>query len=240
MLSLVDIAACAEIARRHGALLVVDNTFATPYLQKPIELGATRVVHSTTKYLGGHSDVSADVVVNDDPTYLGGLRFRAERARGGAGAVRRLARAARRLKTLAVRMRQHATNARAVVAFLRGSPRRDRRALPRPRRIIRATRSRARQMRGFGGMVTIELESEARGRRARSANRTKLFTLGESLGGVESLIEHPFRMTHAATANGPFASPRNLVRLSAGIESADDLIEDLAQALVPVRSSSSA
>lgn len=230
LLNIVDIRAAADAAHAAGALLVVDNTFATPYLQQPLELGADIVVHSTTKYLGGHSDVVGGFAGTNDPTISERLRF-LQKSLGAVPGPFDAWLVLRGLKTLAVRMRQHCDNARAVVAFLQDHP-----------AVIDVLHPglpnhpghdiAARQMRDFGGMVSFLLESEEEA--VAMVARTKVWTLAESLGGVESLIEHPFRMTHAATADGPFASPRNLVRLSAGIESADDLVEDLAQALAPV------
>ena len=228
LLNVVDIRAAADAAHAAGALLVVDNTFATPYLQQPLELGADIVVHSTTKYLGGHSDVVGGFTGTNDPTIAERLRF-LQKSLGAVPGPLDAWLVLRGLKTLAVRMRQHCENARAVVAFLQdhagvtdvfypGLP-------DHPGHEIAA-----RQMRDFGGMVSFLVDSEQEA--VDLVARTKIWTLAESLGGVESLIEHPFRMTHAATADGPFASPRNLIRLSVGIEFVDDLIEDLAQALV--------
>ena len=232
LLNVVDIRAAADAAHAAGAILVVDNTFATPYLQQPLELGADVVVHSTTKYLGGHSDVVGGFAATDDPTIAERLRF-LQKSLGAVPGPFDSWLVLRGLKTLAVRMRQHCENARAVVAFLQDHPSVTEVLYPglpdHPGHEIAA-----RQMRDFGGMVSFLVESEQEA--VDLVARTTVWTLAESLGGVESLIEHPFRMTHAATASGPFASPRNLVRLSAGIESAGDLIADLAQALAPVRS----
>ena len=234
LLNVVDIRAAAAAAHAAGALLVVDNTFATPYLQQPLELGADIVVHSTTKYLGGHSDVVGGFTATNDPTIAERLRF-LQKSLGAVPGPFDAWLVLRGLKTLAVRMRQHCENARAVVAFLPEHPSVTEVLYPglpdHPGHEIAA-----RQMRDFGGMVSFLLESEEEA--VEMVARTKVWALAESLGGVESLIEHPFRMTHAATASGPFASPRNLVRLSAGIESADDLVADLAQALAPARATS--
>jgi cystathionine gamma-synthase len=231
LLNVVDLRAAADAAHAAGALLVVDNTFATPYLQQPLELGADIVVHSTTKYLGGHSDVVGGFAATNDPTIAERLRF-LQKSLGAVPGPFDAWLVLRGLKTLAVRMRQHCENARAVVAFLQDHPSVTDVLYPglpdHPGHEIAA-----RQMRDFGGMVSFLVESEQEA--VDLVARTKLWTLAESLGGVESLIEHPARMTHASTAEGPFASPGNLVRLSAGIESADDLVEDLAQALQPVR-----
>jgi len=231
LLNIVDIRAAADAAHAAGAILVIDNTFATPYLQQPLELGADIVIHSTTKYLGGHSDVVGGFAGTNDPTIAERLRF-LQKSLGAVPGPFDSWLVLRGLKTLAIRMRQHCENARAVVAFLQDHPAVTEVLYPgladHPGHEIAA-----RQMRDFGGMVSFLVESE--GEAVDLVARTKVWTLAESLGGVESLIEHPYRMTHASTASGPFASPRNLVRLSPGIESADDLVEDLAQALAPVR-----
>ena len=230
LLNVVDIRAAADAAHAAGALLVVDNTFATPYLQQPLELGADIVVHSTTKYLGGHSDVVGGFTATNDPLIAERLRF-LQKSLGAVPGPFDAWLVLRGLKTLAVRMRQHCENARTVVAFLQDHPSVIDVLYPglpdHPGHEIAA-----RQMRDFGGMVSFLVDSEQEA--VDLVARTKLWTLAESLGGVESLIEHPARMTHASTAEGPFASPGNLVRLSAGIESADDLVADLAQALAPV------
>jgi cystathionine gamma-synthase len=227
LLNIIDLAAVAAAARAAGALFVVDNTFATPYLQQPLELGADIVVHSTTKYLGGHSDVVGGFAGTNDPTIAERLRF-LQKSLGAVPGPFDAWLVLRGLKTLAVRMRQHCENARAVVSFLQTQPSVLEVLYPglpeHPGHEIAV-----RQMRDFGGMVSFLVESEQEA--VDLVARTKVWTLAESLGGVESLIEHPYRMTHAATATAPFASPKNLVRLSVGIESADDLVEDLAQAL---------
>ena len=229
-LNIVDIAAAAEAAHSVGATVVVDNTFATPYLQQPLELGADIVLHSTTKYLGGHSDVIGGFLGTNDPTVSERLRF-LQKSLGAVPGPFDAWLVLRGIKTLAVRMRQHCENARAVVEFLEANERVGAVLYPglptHPGHDLAA-----RQMRDFGGMVSFLVESEQEA--VDLVARTKVWTLAESLGGVESLIEHPFRMTHAATASGPFASPRNLVRLSVGIEAASDLVADLEQALPPV------
>jgi cystathionine gamma-synthase len=228
LLNIVDIQAAAEAAHAAGALVVVDNTFATPYLQRPLELGADVVMHSTTKYLGGHSDVIGGFLATNDPTVAERLRF-LQKSLGGVPGPFDAWLVLRGLKTLAVRMRRHCENARAVAEFLAAHPRVERVLYPgledHPGHEIAA-----RQMADFGGMVCFlaESEEEAVGLVARTA----IWKLAESLGGVESLIEHPARMTHASTADAPFAAPRNLVRLSVGLESPDDLIADLEAALV--------
>jgi cystathionine gamma-synthase len=227
LLNVVDIAAAAEAAHATGALLAVDNTFASPYLQRPLELGADIVTHSTTKYLGGHSDLVGGFVAAKDGALAERLRF----LQNGLGAVPGPMDSwlvMRGLKTLAVRMQAHCANAARIVEFLAGHPRVQRVLYPglpsHPGHDVAA-----RQMSGFGGMVSFLAESEDEA--VRVAQSTRLWTLAESLGGVESLIEHPGRMTHQSTADSPFAAPAELVRLSVGIESADDLIADLEQAL---------
>jgi cystathionine beta-lyase/cystathionine gamma-synthase len=228
LLNVVDIRAAADAAHAAGAIVVVDNTFATPYLQQPLSLGADIVVHSTTKYLGGHSDLIGGFAATNDPTIAERLLF-LQKSLGAVPGPFDSWLVLRGLKTLAVRMRQHCENARAVAAFLDGHPNVERVLYPglpdHPGHEIAA-----RQMRDFGGMISFLAESEDEA--VELVARTKVWLLAESLGGVESLIEHPARMTHASTANAPFAAPRNLVRLSVGIESADDLIADLEAALV--------
>jgi cystathionine beta-lyase/cystathionine gamma-synthase len=228
LLNLVDIRAAAEAAHAAGALVVVDNTFATPYLQQPLDLGADVVVHSTTKYLGGHSDVIGGFAATNDPTVAERLRF-LQKSLGGVPGPFDCWLVLRGLKTLAVRMRQHCENARRIAAWLEEHPAVERVLYPglpsHPgHEIARGL------MRDFGGMISFLAGSEEEA--VALVARTKVWKLAESLGGVESLIEHPARMTHASTADAPFAAPRNLVRLSVGIESADDLIADLQQALV--------
>ena len=231
MLRIVDLAACAEIAHRHGAWLVVDNTFATPYLQNPLELGSDVVVHSTTKYIGGHSDVIGGAVVVRDEDLYGRLKF-AQNATGGIPGPWDAWLTLRGLKTLALRMRQHEANARLVAETLRGRP--EIAAVHWPGFPDQPGFALARrQMRGFGGMVTIELRGgEAAARRL--CESTELFSLGESLGGVESLIGYPWSMSHAAFP--PEEKRRKglteaVVRLSIGLEDAGDLCDDLLRAL---------
>ena len=227
MLNIVDIRACAEAAHAAGALVVVDNTFASPYLQQPLALGADLVVHSTTKYLGGHSDLIGGFAATNDPTVAERLTF-LQKSLGAVPGPFDCWLVLRGIKTLAVRMRQHCENACAVAEFLERHPRVEGVLYPglesHPGHEIAA-----RQMRDFGGMVSFLAESEEEA--VGLCARTKLWKLAESLGGVESLIEHPARMTHASTADAPFAAPPNLVRLSVGIEAADDLIADLEGAL---------
>jgi cystathionine gamma-synthase len=229
MLNVVDIRAAADAAHEVGAILVVDNTFATPYLQRPLELGADVVVHSTTKYLGGHSDTIGGFAATNDPTIAERLYF-LQKSLGAVPGPFDSWLVLRGIKTLAVRMRKHCENATTVAAWLSRHPRVERVFYPGlPTHQGHAIA--ARQMRDFGGMVSFLAESEEEA--VALVARTKLFQLAESLGGVESLIEVPARMTHASTATAPFASPRNLVRLSVGIESVEDLILDLENALVP-------
>src|SRR5436190_21791905 len=228
LLNVVDIARAAEAAHAVGALLVVDNTFATPYLQRPLELGADAVVHSTTKYLGGHSDVIGGAVVTNDPSIAERLFF-LQKSLGAVPGPLDAWLVLRGLKTLAVRMERHCANARVVAAFLEAHEAVERVLYPglgsHPAHEVAA-----RQMRDFGGMGSFLAPSEEEA--VELVARTKLFKLAESLGGVESLIEVPARMTHASTADAPFAAPPNLVRLSVGIESIDDLVADLEAALV--------
>ena len=228
LLNIVDIRRAADAAHAVGALLVVDNTFASPYLQQPLALGADLVVHSTTKYLGGHSDVIGGFVATNDDGLADRLRF-LQKSLGAVPGPFDCWLVLRGMKTLALRMRQHSENARAIAGFLDEHPAVERVLYPglpnHPGHDVAR-----KQMRDFGGMVSFQVESEAEA--VALVARTKLFLLAESLGGVESLIEHPARMTHASTADAPFASPRNLVRLSVGIEAVGDLIADLETALV--------
>ncbi len=235
MLRIVDVAACAEIARRHGARLVVDNTFATPYFQRPLELGAQLTLHSTTKYVGGHSDVIGGAVIVDEEEVAEQLRF-TRNATGGIPGPWDAWLVLRGAKTLALRMREHERNALRVAAFLEERPEVARVHYPGlPEHPGHALARR--QMDGYGGMVTLDLAGGPRAARALCES-TRLFSLGESLGGVESLIGHPWTMSHAA-----FPAEEKLrkgirestVRLSVGIEHADDLCDDLAQALAEVR-----
>ena len=228
LLTCVDIAAVAEVAHARGALVVVDNTFATPYLQHPLALGADIVVHSATKYLGGHSDVVGGFVAVDDDDLAERLRF-VQNAAGAVPAPFDCYLVLRGVKTLAVRMDRHCANARAVVELLCGH-----RAVERVYYPGLADHpghaAAAKQMSDFGGMVSFTVRGgEPAARRVVAA--TELFTLAESLGAVESLIEHPAAMTHASVADSPLAVADNLVRLSVGIEAAVDLVADLEQAL---------
>jgi cystathionine gamma-lyase len=228
LLNIVDIKAAAEAAHEVGAMVVVDNTFATPYLQRPLELGADIVVHSTTKYLGGHSDVVGGFVATNDPTVAERLYF-LQKSLGAVPGPFDSWLVLRGLKTLAIRMRQHSENAQKIADYLTTHQTVETVLYPglpgHPGHEIAK-----RQMDDFGGMISFLVESEEAA--VELVARTKIWALAESLGGVESLIEHPARMTHASTAESSFAAPPNLVRLSVGIESVGDLIEDLEQALV--------
>jgi cystathionine gamma-synthase len=228
LLSIADISALADVAHQAGALLVVDNTFASPYLQQPLALGADAVVHSTTKYLGGHSDVVGGAVVVTDPALGERLAFLQNTTGGVAGPFDAWL-TLRGVKTLAVRMDQHSRNAARVADMLTSHP------------AVTAVRYpglpshpghevAAKQMRDFGGMVSFRVRG-GEAAAVAACGRTRLFTLGESLGGVESLVEHPGRMTHASAAGSPLEVPGDLIRLSVGIETGADLVEDLRQAL---------
>jgi cystathionine beta-lyase/cystathionine gamma-synthase len=236
LLNVIDIRAAAEAAHAEGALVVVDNTFATPYLQRPLELGADLVLHSTTKYLGGHSDVVGGFAATNDPTIAERLRF-LQKSLGAVPGPFDCWLVLRGLKTLAVRMERHSANARNVASFLDAHEAVERVLYPGLRNHP-GHEVAARQMRDFGGMISFLVGSEEDA--VALVARTKVWLLAESLGGVESLIEHPARMTHASTADAPFAAPKNLVRLSVGIESADDLVADLEQALARVSAASTA
>jgi cystathionine gamma-synthase len=227
-LAIVDIAAVSEIAHARGAWVVVDNTFATPYLTQPLSLGADLVVHSSTKYLGGHSDVVGGFVATDDDHVAERLGF-IQNAVGAVPSPFDCYLVQRGVKTLPVRMDRHCANARLVVEMLVEHPAVERVLWPgldgHPGHDIAK-----RQMRDYGGMVSFTLRG---GESAAVAvvERTELFTLAESLGAVESLIEHPARMTHASAAGSPLAVDPALVRLSVGLETASDLVADLDQAL---------
>ena len=228
LLNIADIARVAEVAHAADTRFVVDNTFASPYLQQPLGLGADVVLHSTTKYLGGHSDVVGGALVTDDAELDAGFGFLQNGAGGVPGPFDAYL-TLRGAKTLAVRMEQHCTNAEAVVDLLVGHPAVTSVLYPglpdHP-----GHEAAARQMRRFGGMVSLRL---AGGRQAALdlCARTSVFTLAESLGGIESLIEHPGAMTHASTAGSVLEVPDDLVRLSVGIEATADLLADLEQAL---------
>ena len=227
LLNLVDIRAVADAAKKAGAVVAVDNTFATPYLQRPLELGADIVVHSTTKYLGGHSDLIGGFAATSDPTVAERLAF-LQNSLGAVPGPFDSWLVLRGLKTLALRMQRHCENARAVAEFLDGHAAVERVLYPglpdHPGHDVAA-----RQMSGFGGMVSFLAGSADEA--VALVSRTAIWKLAESLGGVESLIEVPAAMTHASTSDAPFATPPNLVRLSVGIESPADLVADLESAL---------
>ncbi len=228
LLGIADITALGSLAHENGALLVVDNTFASPYLQQPLALGADVVVHSTTKYAGGHSDVVGGALIARDAELGEELTYH-QNAMGAVAGPFDSWLTLRGLKTLAVRMDRHSDNAERIVEALTRHPKVTQVLYPglpeHPNHEVAA-----KQMSRFGGMVSFRVvggEEEA----VAVCNRAKLFTLGESLGGVESLIEHPGRMTHASAAGSPLEVPADLVRLSVGIENVNDLLADLAQAL---------
>ncbi|MEU6832725.1 cystathionine gamma-synthase [Nocardia beijingensis] len=228
LLSIGDIPALADVAHAAGAKLVVDNTFATPYLQQPLLLGADIVVHSTTKYLGGHSDVIGGALITDDPELDAAFAF----LQNGAGAVPGPFDAfltLRGAKTLALRMDRHCDNAETIAEFLSGHPSISEVIYPglpeHPGHAVAA-----KQMRRFGGMISVRLGGDVEAARKFCA-RTEVFTLAESLGGIESLIEHPAAMTHASTEGSELEVPADLVRLSVGIEDVSDLLADIEQAL---------
>jgi cystathionine gamma-synthase len=228
LLGINDIAATAALARDAGALLVVDNTFASPYLQQPLSLGADVVVHSTTKYLGGHSDVVGGALVVDDDELGERLAYH-QNAMGSINGPFDAWLTMRGIRTLGVRMDRHCDNAERVVEYLRNHQAVSEVLYPGlPTHPGHETA--AKQMRRFGGMVSFRAAGGAEAA-VRICERTELFILAESLGGVESLIEHPGRMTHASAAGSPLEVPADLVRLSVGIETADDLLADLERAL---------
>ena len=226
-LKVFDIAEAARIAHEGGARCVVDNTFATPYLQRPLELGADAVVHSVTKYLGGHSDLVGGAIVTSDEELIERLTF-LQNAAGAVPGPMDCYLALRGVKTLGVRMRAHCAGAKAIAEFLQTHPKVTRvhyPGLPGHPGFEVAVR----QMADFGGMVSFEVGS--RDEAIRVVESTKLFFLAESLGGVESLIEIPAPMTHASVAGSPLEVPDTLIRLSVGIEHPNDLVADLEQAL---------
>lgn len=230
LMNVTDIAAAAELARGRGAFLVVDNTFLTPFFQRPLELGAHVAMHSATKYLNGHADVVGGIAVTTEPELAERLRF-VQNAEGAVPGPMDCFLALRGLKTLAVRMPRHEANARRVAEWLVAHPRVQKVYYPgledHPGHAISR-----RQTSGFGGMVSLDLESFAAVQ--EFVQRTKIFTLAESLGGVESLICHPATMTHASVPREEREKKGftdSLLRLSVGIEDAEDLIEDLRQAL---------
>lgn len=228
LMSVVDIAAVSAVAREHGAFLVVDNTFASPYLQQPLSLGADAVVHSTTKYIGGHSDVVGGAIVLDDDEAAQKIAY----LQNAAGAISGPFDAwltLRGIKTLGVRMDRHSSNAAQIAEYLVSHPAVERVYYPglpdHPGHEIAA-----KQMKSFGGMLSVALRGGAAAAR-RLAESTELFTLAESLGGVESLIGYPTEMTHAGLKGTPMEVPDNIIRISVGIEDVEDLQEDLGKAL---------
>jgi len=228
LLGIADIAAIACIAHEGGAMLVVDNTFASPYLQQPLALGADIVVYSTTKYLGGHSDVVGGALVAADAGLGEQLAFHQNAIGSIAGPFDSWL-VMRGIKTLAVRMDRHCDNAARIAAFLQHHKAVSHVLYP-GLETHAGHEIAAKQMRNFGGMVSFRMHG-GEAAAVEVCNRARLFTLAESLGGVESLIEHPGRMTHVSVVGSPLEVPDDLVRLSVGIENVDDLLADLEQAL---------
>jgi cystathionine gamma-synthase len=227
LLGIADIAVLSQVAHERGALLVVDNTFASPYLQQPLAHGADVVLHSTTKYVGGHSDVVGGALVTNDEELAQILRYHQNAMGGGNGPFDAWL-TLRGVRTLGVRMDRHCDNAERIVEYLTRHPKVTRVLYPGlPDHPGHETA--VKQMRRFGGMVSFRMRDERAA--IEVCDKARLFTLGESLGGVESLIEHPGRMTHASAAGSPLEVPGDLVRLSVGIETVDDLLGDLDQAL---------
>jgi cystathionine gamma-synthase len=228
LLNITDIERLADAAHAAGALLVVDNTFASPYLQQPLTLGADAVVHSTTKYIGGHSDVVGGAIVVKDDETADKIAF-LQNATGAVSGAFDAWLTLRGLKTLAVRMDRHSANAARIADMLTTHAAVSQVCYPglaeHPGHKIAAA-----QMRAFGGMVSFRVKA-GEDAALKVVDRTRLFTLGESLGGVESLVEHPARMTHQSVAGSALEVPSDLIRLSVGIEDVDDLLEDLRQAL---------
>jgi cystathionine gamma-synthase len=231
LLRVIDIEAIAAVTHRAGAVLVVDNTFASPWLQQPLRLGADIVVHSTTKYLAGHSDVVGGFAATSDPAIAARLAF-VQNAAGAVPSPMDCYLVQRGLRTLALRMERHCASALAVVDLLR--------AHPAVRTVLHPSlpghpghEVARRQMRAYGGIVSFTLKG-GEAAALEACRRTRLFILAESLGAVESLIEHPARMTHASVAGSTNEVPTDLVRLSVGLETLDDLLADLTQALDPL------
>ncbi|AIZ64598.1 cystathionine gamma-synthase [Hymenobacter sp. DG25B] len=232
LLNIIDIEAAAAVAKKAGALLVVDNTFSTPYLQTPLDLGADMVMHSLTKYMGGHSDVVMGAVIVKDDALHERLRF-LQNACGGTPGPQDCFLVLRGLKTLHIRMQRHCENGRAVAEYLQNHPKVEKVFWPgfpeHPNHAIAA-----RQMRGFGGMMSFVLKGDRMEDAVAVLEKFELFSLAESLGGVESLSGHPASMTHAsipAEERRKSGLSDSLIRLSVGIEDAEDLIEDLKQAI---------
>jgi cystathionine gamma-synthase len=227
-LKIIDIQGIADILRGHPAMFMVDNTFASPYLQNPLALGADLVLHSTTKYVGGHSDTVGGAVIGNDPDVFETMKFH-QNAAGGVPGPFDVWLALRGIKTLAIRMDRHSENAQAVAEFLAGHPAVERVFYPgladHPGHDVAK-----RQMRGYSGMVSFTVKGDVN-TALEVARGTRIFQLAESLGGVESLIEHPGQMTHASVAGTGAEVEDTLIRLSVGIENRDDLLHDLEQAL---------
>jgi len=228
LLAITDIEAISALARAHDLTVIVDNTFASPYLQQPLNLGADIVIHSTTKYLGGHSDVIGGAVITSNPALAEKIGF-LHNAMGPVAGPMDAWLVLRGIRTLGVRMDRHTFNAKAVVRYLQGNSQITEIFYPglpghKGHEIAK------RQMRDFGGMVSFRVKGGAE-KALRVCEKVQIFTLAESLGGVESLIEHPARMTHASVSGSPLEVPDDLIRLSVGIEHIDDLIEDLERAL---------
>ena len=228
LLTVFDIAAIAEVTHKNGAKLVVDNTFATPYLQQPIEHGADLVIHSTTKYIGGHSDVVGGFAATNDEEWANDIQY-LQNAVGAVGGPMDAFLTTRGLKTLGVRMDRHTENAEAIVEMLLAHPAVSHVLYPGLDDHPGADAAR-RQMKAGGGMISFRVHAGLEAAKSVTT-RTRLFTLAESLGGIESLIEHPGVMTHASAAGSPLEVPDDLVRLSVGIETGDDLVADLNEAL---------
>jgi cystathionine beta-lyase/cystathionine gamma-synthase len=229
LMALADVTVLAETAPA-GVLVAVDNTFASPAIQQPLSLGADIVMHSSTKYLGGHSDTVGGALALKDENLYRELKF-LQNAAGAVPGPMDCFLVMRGIKTLGIRMERHSSNALIIAQFLEDHPKVQKVLYPglesHPQHELAK-----KQMRLPGGMISIILDSAKAAR--EMVSRTKLFALAESLGGVESLIEHPYSMTHASTANSPLAVPTSLVRLSVGIENVDDLIDDLRQALTAI------
>lgn len=228
LMKLVDLTEVSKIAKERGAKVIVDNTFASPYGQQPLMMGADIVVHSSTKYLGGHSDAVGGLLVTSDDADYEKLKY-LQNAVGAVPGPMDCFLVLRGIKTLGIRMRAHEANARKIAQFLEQHPVVERVRYPglpsHPQHDLAG-----RQMRSFGGMISFEVKGDME-QVESIVHGTRLFALAESLGGVESLIEHPGIMTHASVANSPLAVPQNLIRLSVGIEDSDDLIRDLAGAM---------
>lgn len=227
-LKVIDIKGIADILRDHPARFMVDNTFASPYLQNPLALGADLVLHSTTKYIGGHSDTVGGAVIGNDPDVFAAMKFH-QNAAGAVPGPFDVWLALRGIKTLAVRMERHSENAQAVAEFLVGHPAVERVYYP-GLADHRGHEVAKRQMRGYSGMVSFTVKGDVN-TALDVARGTRIFQLAESLGGVESLIEHPGQMTHASVAGTGAEVEDTLIRLSVGIENRDDLLQDLEQAL---------